>query len=115
MILSYGVLESSRRRRSRSAFGSIDELFARRSAVDPAALDLPADYLTRWQGSQPTRLWRNANLSPDFTLVGAGDGGDVHEARPGCPVDGVIQIDPAGLAAILKGTGPVERRPASVR
>jgi hypothetical protein len=28
-------------------------------------------------------------------------------AKTGLPVDGVIQIDPAGLAAILAGTGPV--------
>jgi hypothetical protein len=30
------------------------------------------------------------------------------QAAAGFPVDGVIQIDPAGLAAILEGTGPVE-------
>lgn len=106
MILSYGVLESNNGTFSLGDFGSIDELELD-SPVDPAALKLPADYLARWAGFEPTQLWRSVTLAPDFKLAAP-----VMEAmftkKTGLPVDGVIQIDPAGLAAVLEGTGPVE-------
>ncbi len=106
MPLSYGVLESSGGTFTLGAFGNIDEL-ALDSPLDPAKLDLPQDYLDRWSGQQPTFLWRNTTLAPEL-----GFDAPVIEAmfttKTGLAVNGVIQVDPAGLAAILKGTGPVE-------
>jgi hypothetical protein len=106
MILSYGVLESADGTFTLGQFGPIDEL-ALDTAVDPATLNLPSDYLARWQDLEPTKLWRNTTLSPDFQLD-APVMSAMFTAKTGLPVNGVIQIDPAGLAAILEGTGPVE-------
>jgi hypothetical protein len=66
----------------------------------------PDDYLRRYGQFQPERNLQNVNLSPDFPTVGA-----VLESLTGKAglgdVDGVIAVDPAGLAAILELTGPV--------
>jgi hypothetical protein len=106
MILSYGVLESNNGTFTLGNFGNIDEL-ALDGPVDPAQLKLPADYLARWNGLQPTMLWRNTTLAPDLHFDAP-----VMEAmftkKTGLQVDGVIQIDPQGLAAILTGTGPID-------
>jgi len=105
MVLSYGILESNKGTFTLGEFGKIDDLFLD-TAVDPASLHLPADYLARWGNLEPTRLWRNATVHPDFAfdapILEA-----MFTAKTQLPVDGVIQIDPVGLAAILTGTGPV--------
>lgn len=106
MILSYGVLESKDGTFTLGDFGGIDEL-ALDKPVDPSSLELPNDYLARWGGLQPTLLWRNATVAPDFRFD-APAMEKMFTAKTGLPVNGVIQIDPAGLAAILTGTGPVE-------
>jgi hypothetical protein len=105
MILSYGVLEADAGTFELGDFGKIDELFLD-DAVDPASLALPADYLKRWGNLEPTRLWRNTTVNPDFTLD-APILEAMFTAKTGLSVDGVIQIDPVGLGAILTGTGPV--------
>jgi hypothetical protein len=66
----------------------------------------PADYLERWGRFDPAATWRNVTMSPDFPSVGQ----VVTELYPqsgGQPVDGVIAIDPIGLAALLRFTGPI--------
>lgn len=106
MILSYGVLESSGGTFKLGKFGNIDDLFLD-SGVDPASLRLPADYLRRWGSLEPTRLWRNTTVNPDF-LLDAPILQAMFIKKTGLGVDGVIQIDPNGLAAIMVGTGPVQ-------
>lgn len=106
MVLSYGVLTSTGGKFTLGDFGGIDDL-ALTAPVDPKALDLPADYLARWNGLQPTLLWRNTTLAPDFRFD-APVLEAMYAAKTGLPVDGVIQVDPAGLAAILRGTGPID-------
>lgn len=103
MILNYGILEGRNGVIDLTAFGRIDELLL----TGPVASDLvPADYLARWAGFDPLSRWRQANLAGDFTVVAP-----VLEAMytkaTGRAVDGVIQIDPAGLSALLDGVGPV--------
>lgn len=106
MYLSYGLLESSGGDLDMTAFGNIDEIFLA-NGVDPVTLDVPEDELARWPGLAPTRLWRNVNLIPEFSVV-APRAAAMFQAATGRPVDGVIQIDPGGLAALLEGTGPVD-------
>jgi hypothetical protein len=106
MYLSYGVLETSGGDLRLGEFGGIDDLFLD-VGVDPAALSVPDDELARWPGLEPTRLWRNVNLIPDFATV-TRRATAMFEVATGLPIDGVIQIDPAGLAAVLAGVGPVE-------
>jgi hypothetical protein len=106
MILSYGILESTDGTFTLGQFGGIDDLRLDGS-VDAGFLTVPQDYLTRWYGLVPTGLWRNTTLSPDLEF-NAPIMEAMFAARTGLTLDGVIQIDPAGLAAILAGTGPVQ-------
>jgi hypothetical protein len=104
MILNYGVLEGVDGAIELTEFGRIDEL-ALRGPVDVPSL--PPDYLARWSGFDPLSRWRNANLGADFTVV-APVLERMYEASTGDKVNGVIQIDPTGLAHLLAGVGPVE-------
>ncbi|CAN5753414.1 hypothetical protein BH24ACT3_BH24ACT3_01980 [soil metagenome] len=103
MILSYGELLAEDGDFELGAFGGIDELLL----TDPADVELPDDYEARWASFEISRLWRNATAGADFTLV-APVLEAMHTKATGAPVDGVIQVDPSGLAAILEGTGPVQ-------
>ena len=107
MVLSYGVLLGDGGTFTLPKFARIDQL-ALKAPLAPADVPgLPTDYLQRWEGFDPLFRWRNATMGADFTLTAP-----VMEAMwksvVGGPIDGVIQIDPAGLAAILEGTGPVD-------
>jgi hypothetical protein len=105
MILSYGILESEDGRFSLNGFGGIDDLLLDGS-INADFLSVPVDYLRRWYGLQPTGLWRNTTLAPDLEF-NAPIQEAMFTAKTGLLLDGIIQIDPAGLAAILAGTGPV--------
>jgi hypothetical protein len=103
MILAYGELDSGRGQFTLGSFGGVDDIPVSKA---PAST-LPADYRARWDGFSFLTNWRQANLGADFptlapTLV------SMYNEVTNLPVDGVIQIDPAGLAAILKGIGPVD-------
>jgi hypothetical protein len=103
MPLSYGELTSTGGDFELGDFGSTEEI-----ALDEPALNgLPADFRRRFEGFQYAQEWRNSNLSGDFTLT-APVMETMFEQATGEPADGVIQIDPDGLAAILEGTGPVQ-------
>lgn len=104
MILSYAVLSSQDGKFTLDANGPIDDLLLDQPA--PVRGE-PADYLTRYADLEPTLRWRNANLSADFTAVGPVLEA-MYQKATGKTADGVIQIDPQGLAAILRGIGPVE-------
>ncbi|MGV3760816.1 MAG: DUF4012 domain-containing protein, partial [Actinomycetota bacterium] len=107
MILSYGVLEGADGDFELPAFGRIDELALTGAVPTEVLPDLPGDYLARWDGFEPLQRWRNANLAGDFSIV-APVLEAMYATATGDAVDGVIQIDPTGLAAILEGTGPVQ-------
>jgi UDP-GlcNAc:undecaprenyl-phosphate GlcNAc-1-phosphate transferase len=70
------------------------------------ALHAPADYLARYAGFDPADLWQNVNMSPDFPTVAAVIRG-LYPESGGVPVDGVVALDPVGLAGLLQLTGPV--------
>jgi UDP-N-acetylmuramyl pentapeptide phosphotransferase/UDP-N-acetylglucosamine-1-phosphate transferase len=66
----------------------------------------PVDYTRRYGQYLPQTNLQNVNLSPDFASVGQ----VLMNLAPsaGLPkVDGVLSVDPAGLAALLQLTGPV--------
>jgi hypothetical protein len=106
MILSYGVLTGSRGDFGLEEFGRIDELALAEAVPRDDIPQVPRDYLDRWEGFDPLLRWRNATLAADFELT-APVLEAMYEQATGDPVDGVIQIDPDGLAAVLEGTGPV--------
>ncbi|MDQ1429424.1 MAG: hypothetical protein QOF40_26, partial [Actinomycetota bacterium] len=75
--------------------------------MDPnATLSAPVDYLRRYAQFQPKTTAQNVNLSPDFPSVSQALMSVAPSAGAG-PVDGVMAVDPQGLAALLELSGPV--------
>jgi UDP-N-acetylmuramyl pentapeptide phosphotransferase/UDP-N-acetylglucosamine-1-phosphate transferase len=74
-------------------------------AGQPAG-DAPPDYHVRYEQFGPARTLQNVNLSPDFPTVARFLMSLTPAAGLG-PVDGVLAVDPFGLAALLELTGPV--------
>jgi hypothetical protein len=103
MILSYGVLASHAGKVTLVHLGPIDEL--KLSSPETSA-SFPADFMSTYSGLAPTSDWRDANMMSDFTVVAPVLEG-MFEHATGLHVDGVIQVDSAGLAALLSGVGPV--------
>jgi hypothetical protein len=106
MVLNYGVLTGSGGDFELGDFGRIDELALAAPLSREDVSQVPDDYLARWQGFDPLLRWRNATMAAEFELV-APVLEEMYEEATGEEVDGVVQIDPHGLAAILEGTGPV--------
>jgi len=69
-------------------------------------LTAPDDYVRRYGQFQPERVLQNVNLSPDFPTVADVLMSLTDDAGVG-KVDGVMAVDPKGLAALLELTGPV--------
>lgn len=69
-------------------------------------LHAPADYVDRYERFDPVRTLQNANISPDFPTVSSVIA-DVYAQSATPPVDGVLAVDPLGLAALMQLTGPV--------
>jgi UDP-N-acetylmuramyl pentapeptide phosphotransferase/UDP-N-acetylglucosamine-1-phosphate transferase len=75
-------------------------------AGQPAG-DAPPDYHVRYDQFGPSRALQNVNLSPDFPSVAQ----MLMSLTPSVglgSVDGVMAVDPFGLAALLELTGPVD-------
>jgi len=96
------VAEGGRLRLAR--FGRLEELNA--AGQDARVLHMPADFVETWGQFNPGKFWQQANVSPDFPTT-AKVIGDLYPQSGGSAIDGVIAIDPPGLAALLRLTGPV--------
>ena len=69
--------------------------------------EAPDDYRTRYTQFAPATTLQNVNLSPDFPSVAQ----VLMSLAPQAgltTVDGVLSVDPQGLAALLELTGPVD-------
>ncbi|HVE46539.1 MAG TPA: DUF4012 domain-containing protein [Acidimicrobiales bacterium] len=75
---------------------------------DPASRRVHGEpaYVARYGGFRPQQDWRNVNMAPDFPTV-ARVIADLYPQSGGQHLDGVIAVDPIGLAALLRVTGPV--------
>ena len=103
---NYGELVATEGRVRLGRFGRTRELKPP-EAPSPHALspDVAAS-LSRYDSFGVTRYFQNAMHSPDFTV----DASAIEELSPvsgGPDVEGVVAIDPLGLAAIMELTGPV--------
>ncbi|HEX6238964.1 MAG TPA: DUF4012 domain-containing protein [Acidimicrobiales bacterium] len=87
-------------------FGRTSELHSGGAPLAERTLTGPADYLARWGRYSPTTTWQNITMSPDFPSVGRVMA-ELYPQSGGRPVEGVIAVDPTGLAALLEFTGPV--------
>lgn len=76
---------------------------------DPASRKLvaPPDYLSRYARFDLDLLWQNITMSPDFPTVARAIA-SLYPQSGGSPVDGVVSMDPIGLAALLTVIGPVD-------
>lgn len=103
MILSYGVIASHGGKVVLVHVGPIDEI--KLSGPETTA-SLPSDFTKVYGGLAPTSDWREENLMSDFT-IDAPVMEAMYEKATGQRLDGVLQVDSAGLAAVLAGVGPV--------
>ena len=102
---SYGEVVADNGRLSLTRFGRTREL---QTAGTPAEriLEAPPDYVARYSRFDPAVTWQNVTMSPDGPTV-AQVVASLYPQSGGAPIDGVIAIDPAGLAALLRVTGDV--------
>jgi Protein of unknown function (DUF4012) len=87
-------------------FGRASELEDGGTPGDERTLTGPDDYVARWARFTPQSTWRNVTMSPDFPSIGHVIA-ELYPQSSGRPVDGVIAVDPDGLAALLRLTGPI--------
>jgi hypothetical protein len=92
------------------------ERVVRARELNEATANLPPERLdeisvlgfpTRYLDYEPWRNWQNVTGTPDFPTVS----NMVRELGPdaiGRPVDGVLYVDPEGLAGLLQLTGPID-------
>ncbi|MFN8024865.1 MAG: DUF4012 domain-containing protein [Acidimicrobiia bacterium] len=77
------------------------------TALPEITWNAPLDYKRRYSPFHPETTLQNVNLSPDFPSVTEVLLSLAPQAGVGV-VDGVMSVDPAGLAALLRLTGPVD-------
>jgi hypothetical protein len=85
--------------------------FERISSLNPRpgesrVLHAPEEFVRRYQRFFPGQAWQNINMSPDFPTM-AQIMTDQYREATGEQVDGILAVDPEGLAALLRLTGPV--------
>ncbi|MDQ6948103.1 MAG: DUF4012 domain-containing protein, partial [Actinomycetota bacterium] len=73
---------------------------------DQRKLMASPDFTARYSRFGPAVDWANINLSPDFPSDAQAIAG-LYPQSGGAPVDGVIAVDPAVLAALLRVVGPL--------
>lgn len=105
-IGSYGELTAVDGKLSLTRSGSIEEL-SNHAGAERRTLTGMSAYLDRYGRFQPARFLQNDSASPDFPTV-AEALRQLYPQAGGSPIDGVIYVDPYGLAALLKVTGAVE-------
>src|SRR5205823_10768931 len=72
------------------------------------AQKLPAVYRDQFSGFLPDHFWQNITAPVDFPTTPTAIEASYPVTAGGKPVDGVVAVDPIGLAACLDLTGPVK-------
>jgi hypothetical protein len=85
--------------------GRVDEL-NRYPGEKDRQITRPADYVRNWGPYQVGTYVQDVTLSPDLPSV-ARVLGDLYPHVGGDKIDGVLVVDPYGLAALLNFTGPI--------
>jgi hypothetical protein len=107
-IGSWGELAADDGRLELTRIGRITELTEAVADPDGRTLDGErlADFVRAYGRFHPERYWENANLTPDFPTT-AEVVRQLYPQSGGGELDGVVSVDPYGLAAFLDVTGPV--------
>lgn len=88
-------------------FGRHTDLDATGIAPAQRSITGPPDYLARYGRFLPAENVRNVALSPDGPAV-ASVMAELYSQSGGGPLDGVLTVDPRGIAALLRLAGPVD-------
>jgi Protein of unknown function (DUF4012) len=105
-IGSYGLLEATNGRVRLAMSGSIADIELA-LPKGGATLSGPPEYLARYGSFHPGEFPQDATYAPDLPTVS--DVLDqIYEQTGGLPLDGVLAVDPDGLAALLHFTGPIQ-------
>lgn len=112
---NYAVVTMTEGRIRRTDFGRTNTLINTILANPDIKLAAPAEYFARYgpygageQGGSPRpKFWSNVTMSPDMPTVGS-IVAQLFEGGGGPALDGVFVLDPAGLAAVLDVTGPIQ-------
>ncbi len=103
---NFAELEINDGKLSMPRFGRISEL--EKGGVPGAERKIigPLDYLRRYSRFDVKGTWRNLTMTPDFVSF-AQAAGQLYPQSGGTKIQGVLAVDPQGLAAIMRYTGPV--------
>ncbi|MBW3643998.1 MAG: DUF4012 domain-containing protein [Actinobacteria bacterium] len=101
---NYGELVADQGRLRLEHLGRVRDL--NEGGAEVRTVEAPDDYLARYTRFEVATTWQSVNFSPDFPTV-AEVISHLYPQSGGRPIDGVVGIDPVGLAAFLRLTGPV--------
>lgn len=104
-VAAYGELTAAGGKVSLSRSGRISEL-SDAPGYEARQISGQDEFLARYRRLHPERFLQNVTASPDFP-TDAAIARELYQQAAGPAVDGVIYVDPFGLAALLKLTGPV--------
>ena len=106
LIASYGELTADQGRLTLTVSGDISQL---NKALPKGGGHLtgPADYLARYGAFHPQKLFQDVSYAPDLPTV-ASVIQQLYPQAGGGSIDGVLALDPYGLAALIHLTGPIE-------
>ena len=106
LIASYGELTADQGHLTLTRSGDISQL---NEALPKGGGHLtgPADYLARYGAFHPQKLMQDLSYAPDLPTV-ADVIRQLYPQAGGDPIDGVLALDPYGLAALIGLTGPIE-------
>jgi len=105
----YAILVADRGSLRLDRSGPVSEIAAAQEGRSLAGVDLP----DRYRRQRPELYWENLTGSPDLPTVASAARVLWDQVAPGSPLDGVVYIDPHGLAALLRLTGPVQAQEGS--
>ena len=106
LIASYGELTADQGHLTLTVSGDISQLD---KALPKAGGHLtgPADYLARYGAFHPQKLLQDVSYAPDLPTV-ADVLQQLYPQAGGDHIDGVLALDPYGLAALIHLTGPIQ-------
>ncbi|MFA5787839.1 MAG: DUF4012 domain-containing protein, partial [Actinomycetota bacterium] len=104
-LVGYGILDAVKGKVSLTHLGFISELG---SGVFPGKPGPTPEFQKMYERFGGAAFWHNINMSPDFPTVAANIEKLFPIAVPGGHLDGVVSVDPVGLAGLMTLTGPVK-------
>ncbi len=88
-------------------FGRVAELEQDGVPGPERSLTAPPDLVSRYDRFDVAGTWRNLTMTPDLLSLAIA-AAELYPQSGGVPIDGVMAVDPVGLAAIMRFTGDVE-------